>query len=119
MLTDNQKRLCMRFASGILAEAAPPEWFARLLETGDDDWEASLARLGTNHIDSFGETERLDVYRSPNGYFINYMDVSESAAWIFIDRPTDYVVFRATILAPLVTLALEGDRAAAEESGVR
>jgi hypothetical protein len=35
--------------------------------------------------------------------------VFESAAWIFIDKPADYITFRATMLAPRVMLSMHVD----------
>jgi hypothetical protein len=102
----------MRFADGRLTEADPPDWFVRVLETTEDwdDWSGSLHKAGASGLDSFGDIETFEIYRAPNGYFVDYCDVSESAAWIFIDSPVDYVTFRATYLAPLAMLSMKAER---------
>lgn len=111
MITEKDKRLCMKFSNGQLVEAEPPEWFAKHLASVEaDDWAQSLSNAGTSAIESFGHGEIYTIYRSPNGYFVNYSDSFESAAWIFIDRPVDYMNFRATMLAPLAMLAMYADR---------
>lgn len=112
VISEKQKRLCMRFADGRLTEADPPDWFVRVLETTEDwdDWSGSLHKAGASGLDSFGDIETFEIYRAPNGYFVDYCDVSESAAWIFIDSPVDYVTFRATYLAPLAMLSMKAER---------
>ena len=111
MISEKQKQLCMKFSNGALVEADPPDWFLKHLASPQvDDWKASLARVGATCMDSFGSGETYEVYRSPNGFFVDYMDTFESAAWIFIDRPVDYMNFRATVLAPLAMLAMYSDR---------
>ena len=105
-LPDKHKSLCMRFESGRLFEAEPPAWWIRHLEGPDEcDWDASIRRLGAQKVEEFGRIETFAIWKTKEGrYFIDYMDVTESAAWIFIDRPADYITFRAIYLAPLVQL---------------
>jgi hypothetical protein len=113
MISDKQKRLCMTFADGKLAEAAPPEWFVKHLEwaDSDSDWQGSLLKAGLQSWESFDGTETFEIYKTSNGgFFIDYVDANESAAWIFIARPVDYITFRATMLAPLVMLTMQSDR---------
>jgi hypothetical protein len=112
MISEKQKRLCMRFTNGALVEAEPPEWFVAHLNNSemDADWQGSLLKAGATSMESFDGSETYEVYSSPNGYFVDYCDVFASAAWIFIDRPVDYITFRATMLAPLVMLSIESDR---------
>jgi hypothetical protein len=49
------------------------------------------------------------IRHPPAAFFVDYTDVFESAAWIFIDKPADYITFRATMLAPLVMLSMHVD----------
>lgn len=123
MPTEKDLRLCMKFSNGQLQQAPPPAWFEKhLLRTAepDADWERSLTDIGLIGYDVIGRNETITIYKTPDGgHFIDYSDVSEGAAWIFIDRPVDYVVFRATILAPLVMLSVEADRQAQAEIAAR
>ena len=122
MVSEKQRRLCMRFHEGSLQETEPPVWFIEHLEqVGDTDWQGSLSKCGCSPLEGYGETgdDTYEIYRSPNGYFVDYTDVSASAAWIFIDRPVDYLTFRAKMLWPLVMLARESERQAAEELAKR
>lgn len=119
MLTEQDKQRCMLFQDGRLTEGEPPGWFRQILEemAPDGDWQASLRRAGTSAIESFGDVETITLHRCPTGYFIDYWDSFEAIAWIFIDRPVDYLVFRATYLAPWVQLLMDGEQQA--KSGVR
>jgi hypothetical protein len=105
-LPDKHKSLCMRFESGRLFEAEPPAWWIWHLEEPDDrDWDASIRKLGAQKLEEFSGIETFTIWKTKAGrYFIDYTDVAESAAWIFIDRPADYITFRAFYLAPLVQL---------------
>jgi hypothetical protein len=119
MISEKQKLLCMRFANGALSQAEPPQWFvAHLEETVEQtsDWEGSLLKRGLQSWETLEGTETFHTYKtSTGGYFVDYMDVFESAAWIFIDKPVDYITFRATILSPLVTLSMHADTLADAE----
>ncbi|CCD84566.1 hypothetical protein BRAO285_1220052 [Bradyrhizobium sp. ORS 285] len=119
MFTEEDKRRCMLFQDGRLTEGQPPEWFRRHVEgmTPEGDWRDSLSRAGASAMESFGEVETITLHRCPTGYFVDYWDSFEPIAWIFIDRPVDYLVFRATYLAPLVQLLLETEQQA--DSDVR
>jgi hypothetical protein len=129
MLTEQQQRLCMKFANGRLSPAEPPDWFVKHLDSAEaeNDWQGSILKQGASRVDSFGDTETFEIYRAPKdrGYFIDYHDVFESAGWIFIDSVADYLTFRATMLFPLAMLSMEGDRfeawnrARKEAAGVR
>ena len=113
MIEDKDKRRCMRFVDGRLVEADPPDWFERHLARNDDttDWSASLVQEGCIGIDEFGDAETIEIFRHPSGsYYVEYRDTIEAVAWIFIDRPVDYVTFRATFLAPLALLSMESER---------
>jgi hypothetical protein len=105
-LPDKDKLLCMRFENGKLFEAEPPAWWVRHMEDTDEtEWEASIRKSGAQKIEEIGQTESFTIWKTKEGgYFIDYMDAIESAAWIFIERPADYITFRATYLAPLVQL---------------
>jgi hypothetical protein len=107
----------MRFANGILCQAEPPAWFLARLESVDDpDWQGSLLKKGLLSWETFEGSETYEIYKQPDGgYFVDYMDAFESAAWIFIDKLVDYITFRATILAPLVILAAHADGLATAE----
>jgi hypothetical protein len=102
-----------------VSQAEPPEWFvAHLEETAEptSDWQGSYLRRGLQSWETFECAETFHIYKTPTGgYFVEYMDAFESAAWIFIDKPVDYINFRATILSPLVTLSMHADALADAE----
>jgi hypothetical protein len=103
MISEKQKLLCMKFADGVLVQAHPPAWFEAHLRTIDTepDWQGSLLKAGgLRSWETIGGSETYEIYKTEEGgFFIDYTDVFESAAWIFIDKPADYITFRATVLA--------------------
>ncbi|MEA2922650.1 MAG: hypothetical protein QOF07_2613 [Bradyrhizobium sp.] len=132
MISEKQKLLCMRFAHGVLSQVEPPEWFVAHLENvahlealgAGPDWQGSLEKAGgLKSWETIDGAETFHIYKTPaGGYFIDYADVFQSAAWIFIDQPAEYITFRATILAPLVLLAIKAEQQEAsvlKRTGVR
>ncbi len=122
MISETQKLLCMRFADGALSQAEPPEWFQAHLKSvdSDNDWQGSLLKVGLRSWETIGGSETFEIYKTEaGGFFIDYTDVFQSAAWIFIDKPVDYITFRATMLAPLVTLSMHSDALAKAETKPR
>jgi len=115
MISEKQRLLCMTFADGILKQVDPPEWFVMHLSRVDvdSDWEGSLLEAGLQSWETFEGSEVFEIYKTKKGgFFINYTDIYESAAWIFIDKPVDYIAFRANVLAPLVALSQQADASA-------
>jgi hypothetical protein len=125
MISEKQRLLCMKFADGTLQQAHPPSWFEAHLSTIDTnpDWPGSLVERGLQSWETIAGGETFEIYKTPEGgYFVDYTDAFESAAWIFIDKPSDYITFRATVLAPLVMLSMQTDALAkreTEQPGVR
>lgn len=100
-----------RFIEGHMVKADPPEWFAKAV-AGSGDWPRSLGEAGASMMEDFdGAGESLEIYEGPQGdYFIGYWDAAKCVAEIFIDNVADYMLFRATYIAPLAKLIMESDR---------
>jgi hypothetical protein len=101
-----------RFAGGKISRIDPPEWFVKLPDTGD--WLSMLSSAGATLLDDFGGDDGADtmsIYEAPRGgYYVEYWNPSECIAQFFIDDAADYVLFRATVVAPLVRLIMDAQR---------
>ncbi|MBX9828751.1 MAG: hypothetical protein K2Y27_27665 [Xanthobacteraceae bacterium] len=100
-----------RFADGRLVKCEPPDWFARAT-AADVSWNVLLKQAGATAIEDFGEHgDTLDIHEGRDGdCFIGYWDSNKCIANIFIDNIADYLLFRATYIAPLARLTMESDR---------
>ena len=100
-----------RFTNGTMLEVEPPSWFVKATAE-DSDWSAELQRAGVNEVDKFENGgEFILIFRAPNGeYFIGYWDAAECVAEIFISSAVDYLLFRATYIAPIASLIMETER---------
>jgi hypothetical protein len=102
-----------RFVDGRLVKMQPPEWFTKAT-VGADDWPRALSKAGAIGVDDFGGDtggDSIEVYRGPAGdYFIGFWDCSECIAEVFVDNIADYLLFRATYVAPLAKLIMDSER---------
>lgn len=99
-----------RFRNSQLEKCSPPEWFTKLPENGS--WPEMLTHAGATALEKFGEGgDTIEIYEAPEGgYFIGYWDCNRCIANIFIDDVADYLLFRATYIAPLASLIMESEK---------
>jgi hypothetical protein len=104
-------RKFLYYRDGSLIESEPPSWFTKHLETAEDDWEKSLRARGVSEIEKFGDVgDALTIYRSRDGYYVEYLDLHEIAAHIFIENVNDYLHFRVHWIKPLAELIIFSDK---------
>jgi hypothetical protein len=114
MSIDRKKVLA--FAGGSLQPADAPAWFENALNSEEQDWSKLLAEQGLTEVETFGRAgDVITIYRSPNGYYVEMMDVCEATAYVFIDTVQDYLRFRIEWIKPLVELSDIADRQAARD----
>jgi hypothetical protein len=93
-----------RFADGRLVKTVPPQWFVNAT-ANSENWEERFTAAGATKIAEFGSADGLEIYQAPDGsYFILYWELQNCIAEIFVDNIADYVLFRATYVAPLASL---------------
>lgn len=104
------------FAQGRLeTTGAPPEWFVQAAAQ-DGDWHEALRKHDVSRVEQLGEHgDTIQIFRSPNGYYVEIHDVFEMVARIFIDGPADYLHFRRDWVLPLVQLSRIADEAAEKQ----
>ncbi|NOJ41377.1 hypothetical protein [Bradyrhizobium australiense] len=101
-----------RFQDGKLSKCDMPAWFLKATESDDAiGWAETLSRAGCRQVESFGDIDNLNLYRTPDdGFLIEYVDVEELVVSVLIYDRADYLTFRAQYIAPLASLIMESDR---------
>lgn len=101
-----------KFEGGRLSKCDAPNWYRKAVD--DDapvDWNENLSRAGARAVESFGEVDALNVYRTPDdGFLVEYLDYEELVASVLINDRADYLTFRAIYLAPLASLIMQSDQ---------
>jgi hypothetical protein len=107
-----------RFADGRLVKSSPPPWFA-IATTNSENWEERFTAAGATKVDEFiGGSHAIETYQASDGsYFTLYWELQNCIADIFVDNIADYLLFRATYVAPLVSLIRASAPAQASSSG--
>ena len=101
----NKIEICC-FKNGQWTEATAPEWFGRAIDT-DEAWTDVFKKHNITHVDEFDFGDSIDVYRAETGtYCVVFGDASQVLLVVFIDAASDYIQFRAQVIAPSVQLML-------------
>jgi len=92
------------FKNGQWTEATAPEWFARATDT-DEAWTDAFKKL--THVDEFDFGDSIDIYQGETGtYCVVFGDTFQVVPVVFIEAASDYIQFRAQVIAPSVHLML-------------
>jgi hypothetical protein len=98
-------RMILRYTSGSLSQGIAPDWFEKHITAEESNWDLSLRKGGATEIEKFGQDgDTLTIYRTTDGYYVEYFDINEPTAHIFIDDIADYLRFRIDWIKPLVEL---------------
>ncbi|WP_192359596.1 hypothetical protein [Mesorhizobium mediterraneum] len=111
------KENCLSFDGTSLQPCEPPEWYANIARDADangGDWMSKLASNGIHLEQKYGEDlGTIDVYKAgQNGYFVEYWDMNQCIANIFIEDVCSYLEFRSKHLYAWAWLIGENERRA-------
>jgi hypothetical protein len=94
------------FKDGQWNEAKAPEWFNLATDT-DEAWTNAFQRRNVTFIEEFDSGDSVQIYRAEDGvYCVVFRDTCQALVVVFIERASDYVQFRAQIIAPYVQLEI-------------
>jgi hypothetical protein len=94
------------FKNGQWTEAKAPEWFDRATDT-DDAWTDAFKKHDVTLVDEFDCGDSIEVYRAAGGtYCVIFRDTSQVLVVVFIEAASDYIQFRAQLIAPNVQLMM-------------
>jgi hypothetical protein len=98
------------FRNGQWVEDQPPRWFKLAFNT-DEDWTDAFKPYNITLVDEFESGESIRIYRAEDGtYCVVFWDACQALVVVFIETPSDYLQFRAQIIAPLVQLMIAGEQ---------
>ena len=96
------------FKNGKWTEAKVPEWFDRATDT-DKSWTDAFRDHGVTFVDEFDCGDSIEIFRAENGtYCIVFRDFSQALVAVFLESASDYIQFRAQVIAPNVQLMMSG-----------
>jgi predicted O-methyltransferase YrrM len=94
------------FKNGKWVEATAPEWFDRATDT-DEAWTEAFRHHNVILVDEFDCGDSIEIYRAANGtYCVVFGDTFQALAVVFIEASSDYIQFRAQVIAPNVQLMM-------------
>jgi hypothetical protein len=96
------------FKNGQWTEAKAPEWFDRAIDT-DESWTDAFKNHGVTLVDEFDCGDSIEIFGDENGtYCIVFRDAVQALVVVFIESASDYIEFRAQVIAPNVQLMMSG-----------
>jgi hypothetical protein len=94
------------FKNGKWTEAKAPEWFDRVADT-DEAWTEAFRHHNLVPVDEFDCGDSIEISRAENGtYCVVFRDTFQAFAVVFIEAASDYIQFRAQVIAPNVQLMM-------------
>jgi hypothetical protein len=94
------------FKNGQWNDAGAPEWF-NLATTSDEAWTDAFQRHHVTFVEEFDCGDSIQIYRAKDGvYCVVFRDTFQALAVVFIEAASDYIQFRAQVIAPNVQLAI-------------
>jgi hypothetical protein len=98
------------FRNGQWTEGQPPKWFKWAINT-DEDWTDAFKPYKVTLVDEFESCESIRIYRAEDGtYCVVFWDACQALVVVFIETPSEYLQFRAQIIAPLVQLMIASEQ---------
>jgi hypothetical protein len=92
------------FKNGQWTEAMAPEWFGRATDT-DEAWTDAFKKVTL--VDEFDFGDSIKIYQAETGtYCVVFWDTFQALLVVFIEAASDYIQFRAQVIAPSVQLML-------------
>jgi len=96
------------FKNGQWTEAKAPEWFDQATDT-DEAWTEAFRGQNVTLVDEFDYGDSVQIYRAENRtYCIVFRDAFEALLVVFIEAASDYIQFRAQVIAPNAQLMIAG-----------
>jgi hypothetical protein len=92
------------FKNGQWTEATAPEWFDQA--TAREGAWADAFKAQT-FVEEFDWGDSIGIYRTKHGtYCVVFWDTCQALSVVFIDTASDYIQFRAQVIAPSVQLMM-------------
>jgi hypothetical protein len=94
------------FKDGKWTEAKPPDWFDQATRT-DKAWTDAFKDFDVTFVDEFDCGDNIAIYRAENGtYCVVFRDAVQAIVVVFPETASDYIQFRAQVIAPNVQLMM-------------
>jgi hypothetical protein len=98
------------FKNGQWTEAKAPDWFDWAIDT-DEAWTDAFKDYNVTLVDEFDCGDSIQIYRAENGiYCVVFRDTFQALAVVFIEAVSDYIQFRAQVIAPNVQLMMASNQ---------
>jgi hypothetical protein len=73
----------------------------------DEAWTEAFQRRNVTLVEEFDCGDSIEIYRANDGvYCVVFRDTFQALAVVFIEAASDYIQFRAQVIAPNVQLAI-------------